>query len=234
MTRSYSLAVDLQTSRSHNGIPSIMSCNKCGQAASLLCAHVEIDGSASSTHYCSKACQIADWTSHKDECNKSKHRKQLYAAGRLLQQMFYVFREESFEQSYEKLGKDANDRIHIFDCVPDPEKFLFRFPDYDIEPHDKHAILSHVACDEIVQMSGLLEKMIKGLIPPPGSFLKSLTEESGIHTSLYEQEVRVKASRRRIVAYSSEGSVKHADHIHQVFGVTLKDGHDYIIDLAGA
>lgn len=147
------------------------SCNKCGQAASLLCKHVNLDGTASATRYCSPACQRADWTTHKEECKNSKHRKKLYAAGHFLQQVFFLLREVGFEQEYERLEKAGDGRLHIYGRWADPDRFLFPFPsNFDLSLQEKKAILSHLACNDVFHMSRLLDRIIKGLFSPPESY----------------------------------------------------------------
>lgn len=73
-------------------------------------------------------------------------------------------------------------------------------------------------------------------VPTAEHILRSLTEDLGIYTKLFEQSVRVAASHKRIIPHEPNGEVvgMNRPSLHQVFAVKLKDGHDYIIDLAGA
>lgn len=165
------LLLFLATPRHRNNTSSTMSCNTCGKATSVVCNHFDVDGSiAPAARYCSKACQAVDWPTHKEECNKSKHRKQLYARGQFLQKVCYLFRKGSFEQSYDRVEKDSTGKLHIHDSTEDLDKFLFPFPHHlNLSLQDKQAVLCHLAFDEIAQLSRLLERLIKGLASSPSS-----------------------------------------------------------------
>lgn len=77
-------------------------CVVCGEPASLRCSRcaegVKTDGSPIAVlYYCGIKCQKKDFLSHKAECRESNKRMKLYRIGALLQEMFFTFRELTFE-----------------------------------------------------------------------------------------------------------------------------------------
>lgn len=68
------------------------------------------------TMYSSDACQQFAWKRHTVACKKFKTRKQLYRAGKLVQDAFLAYRENAFDLNIVKVEKRG--RISTSTRVP--------------------------------------------------------------------------------------------------------------------
>ena len=145
-------------------------CAVCGDSTSKKCGGcaegLDVDGnSLPQPHFlCSDKCKLVDRPSHKDECNASKARKQLYRGGHLLQQMFYGFREVGFDLELVDV-QVLGERIHTFDAEFDSSSGpLYPFPDALVANGDvKKALLMVGACnDTLAYMFELTKKVLSG------------------------------------------------------------------------
>jgi hypothetical protein len=65
-------------------------------------------GNPSPTFYCSRECQATDYKQHKTTaCRDANARKQLWRGAKLAQQMFFVYREATFDQIIPKVEVDG-------------------------------------------------------------------------------------------------------------------------------
>jgi hypothetical protein len=99
--------------------PSTGNCHLCGRETTKICGNcaegVDSDGNASQTYYCSKECQTEDFDTHVDHaCLFSNARKQLYRGAEVLQELFFTFRQNIFENNIEKTVTDEDGKLHVY------------------------------------------------------------------------------------------------------------------------
>jgi hypothetical protein len=124
-------------------------CVTCGQPATTHCAgcaDVDINGARTLTLYCGKACQNKDWSTHKKACQAAQGLRKLFRAAELIQETFYAVRAEAFDLTINKLGRDQDGKLHIFDRPAKSRGYVKRaaaWAEGDIDI--KHAVISFSA-----------------------------------------------------------------------------------------
>ncbi|KAE8443550.1 hypothetical protein EG329_001712 [Mollisiaceae sp. DMI_Dod_QoI] len=150
-------------------------------------------------------------------------RKLLYQAGDLLQEMFYVYRENVFDKLIVNIEhKDGKMYIYegVYGRLQNNFDLLEPFPHHLVSnEEDKHAILAHLSCGEAVGwMNELIEHVLKD-----------------IASELEEYSIIFKNSKRTLVAVAITGREDTYTYQHEIIQVTLKQsGEQYVLDLAGA
>lgn len=120
--------------------------------------------------YCSAACMKAHSSAHKAACANRMERKQaqvltqLHRGSALLQEVFYAFREATFDHAIMKIEK-KDDKLHIHagpSSYGDPP--LYAFPLKMVKGDaDKYAVLTRRACnDGPAYMFELTKKVFEG------------------------------------------------------------------------
>ncbi|KAL3419625.1 set domain-containing protein 5 [Phlyctema vagabunda] len=205
-----------------------ITCASCKKPAGLICSGCkDIPGPAyDKTCYCSIDCQKAHWHTHKRPCKGLRNRKALYRAGKILQEMFYMYRELLFDKSITKVTKEG-DTIHVYegqypvDIKSDMEA-IFPFPsDVFTNDLDKKAILTHLACFDAVAW---MHEPIKHM-------LSSFTR--------FCREYYVFCRYRKLKVVSDlQGEDDNINYKHEFVSVELKSTtnclESYALDLAGA
>lgn len=143
-------------------------CARCNKATARSCtgckdAPTETGQIGTSTFYCSTECQKADWTNHKELCKILQSRKIVYRAGSILQEMFYVYREKTFDLLIERIEERAG-RLYVHEGIRDSvlTDTLIPFPSEMIpNEQDKKGILSYMSCFEAV---GWMHDIIRYLL----------------------------------------------------------------------
>ena len=153
----------------------LISCSLCPRAASKTCLGCkdtpvfETDNPKTiRPGYCSPACQLDDWPSHKQLCEKLQARKLIYRSGAILQDIFYTFEELTWELDVWNIEKKDNECFVHIRVNRSAYRPFISFKDF---PHllvpndeDKKALLALYRCDESVAwMSELVEYFLKGL-----------------------------------------------------------------------
>ncbi|KAK3691780.1 hypothetical protein LTR37_018438 [Vermiconidia calcicola] len=187
-------------------------CGKCSEG-------VDADGNESPTYYCSNECQKSDFGQHKTVCRYANARKQMYRGAALLQNVFYMFCRTMFVYSITDV-EHKHDELHIhvpfFASAPGP---LYAFPDNLVRTDDdRKAILTYGSCRNAV---GYMHELAKH------SF-------KGIAVCTKEWGVWIREERRKVVRRMADGSEDRRNYRHCVLLVTLVDGQEYVIDIAGA
>lgn len=150
-------------------------CVKCNKPAVLrcqACSYSEEKGVDQPTWYCGKGCQQADWPSHKSSCRKVACVNQIYRAARVVQALFYAFRENTFDLSIGRI--EVGERgIRMWE-KPYDEAVMVPFPSHLIsDPSVHEAVLSYLACSEaILWMEDMFSKLLEGI----AMFLWPLTQ----------------------------------------------------------
>ncbi|KAI9737478.1 MAG: hypothetical protein M1834_009633 [Cirrosporium novae-zelandiae] len=192
-------------------------CTKCAKLTTLYCSRC-VGAPASTdliqretTYYCSKACQRNDWPDHKLHCKSSTLRRSLCRVGDTVQKALYLFREQVFEATIEKIER-ATDTITIYQGLTKRKPEMPLPTDIFRNEQEKQSILVFQSCD--------------GPLIYIDKLLKVLLEE-------YEFEFKNKALQ--IKATDSIGRVHDYDRcVHVVLKVLLKNGEEYALDLTGA
>ncbi|TVY73477.1 hypothetical protein LSUE1_G007415 [Lachnellula suecica] len=177
------------------------------------------------TYYCSTQCQKDDWLTHKAVCKTLKTRKMLFRAGELLQEIFYVYREQVFDKVFVKVEKrDGKMLLHQGEYPPlskmsNALDLLFPFdPSVVSDPLDKASILTYMACGDAVAW---MHDLVKYVLPDLCSKFK-------------EMRVMIQNRERHLVMVT-EGEEHSSDQPHCILKVKLKNSDEwYIVDLAGA
>lgn len=111
---------------------------------------------------------MADWKDHKVSCARLRTRKTIYRTGGLLQDIFYMYRENVFdtlivkieiqdEKMYIHAGEDSGQLVNSHDVLePFPNDLV-----KDIR--DKQAILAHGACGDVLAwMHDIIKYLLAG------------------------------------------------------------------------
>jgi hypothetical protein len=141
-------------------------CFVCGTPTTKPCSGCSDDprGETTPTHYCSRDCQTKDWPAHKETCQHTRARKQLYRGAALAQDLFFVFRETLWEHEVKWLKVDGQEMtLQTFDG--DQKMWpLCPFPDGLVATVEvKRALLSMHNCGLAVgYMHDFFQQMFKG------------------------------------------------------------------------
>ena len=224
---------------------SIGTCAVCGQSAKLRCSRctegLNVDGEPSPTYYCINTCQKADWSKHKITRKSANARKQLYRGGKLVQKVFYAYREAAFDLKIKDI-KAKGDKLHIYDDKFDwKEDPLFPFPnDLVMNEKDKAAIVMNMACtDAVAYMHELFKKVFAGEsvernCEPRFRLTQILLGIIGKGEQPKEVVHRVQKKRWRIIRTEGDGKITKVDFVHQAVFVRITDNNLYVLDPAGA
>jgi hypothetical protein len=147
---------------------STFKCAHCHKHASRRCVACKdsprIDNRTESTWYCTTECQKADWDAHKNLCRNLRVRRDLYRAGDLLQDIFYLYREKLFDLLIERIElRDGKSYVHEGHYPPHLTEYesLIPFPESLCQdPLDKKAPLAHISCDDAVAWMADITKHI--------------------------------------------------------------------------
>ncbi|KAK6433483.1 hypothetical protein LTR95_010340 [Oleoguttula sp. CCFEE 5521] len=116
------------------------------------------------TSYCSKACQQADWPTHKPECKSKNLRKQLYRAADVLQSAFYVVAKATWDYAevQAERGSDGQRRMHI---KSEPVHRFVGYPGFDLTGLEEQAVLAHGnAMAQVTKMASMVQQVFKGTV----------------------------------------------------------------------
>lgn len=161
--------------RNHNAMASqgptpTSKCAKCKEQANKVCSGCKntpkATNQAEAASYCSSGCQRADWANHKQVCKRLQTRQHFYRVGSLLQQIFYIYREKTFDKVVTKIEKREDGNIYVFYAGGGGANLptLQPFPASVCEDiKDKQAILCHLACgDALAWMCEIVDYMLGG------------------------------------------------------------------------
>ncbi|KAH8799936.1 hypothetical protein F5882DRAFT_506421 [Hyaloscypha sp. PMI_1271] len=191
------------------------------------------------TRYCSRDCQSVDWPLHKRSCQMLRTRKDLYRAGSILQQIFYLCHEKLFDIPIHRIEYDNNRMLlHPLpakDFGPALEDKLFRFPSEQCKTEeDQKALLSYLACSDLtLSLQHIAEYLLGG--ESQGRMISKLgwLGKIGIATSILEVPVDLKNHRREVVR-TNHLNLRNMER-HEVLRVVLKHGGEvYALDIASA
>lgn len=133
-------------------------CVTCDAPSTKSCARCK-------TIYCSKACQVKDWTSHKKACSNLQLELTLTRAAAVIGEAYLTFRKNTWETTIVKI-EDTPDALIITDGDNwgGPQGFV-KFPG-DILPNNKRTqlgVLTVWACYEpFAFMETLMRKSLDG------------------------------------------------------------------------
>ncbi len=189
------------------------------------------------TFYCNSACQTADWTHHKQACKLLFARKLLYRVGDIVQRIFYVYREHTFNINITEVDKNE-DTMYLYEGKYGRE-ILSPFPYHLFQSEeDKHAALTYCNCAVAVAfMLKIIEGFLKGKPHHYGCQLSSLyppTVHIGLYTKIEEVNMKLQQKPRRIYLFDEHGNPDTTEYGHTLLRVTLKSGESYAFDLTGA
>lgn len=152
-------------------------CSSCGEPAALKCNGCReaptCDGTVT-THtiwYCSKGCQKEHWSIHKNVCKKLQQRIQVHYAGKLVRDIWLVFRRNTWNQDIELITTcPTGNSKYIMMLAGSFEKhfrtrYLWPFPDsLTSDPLIKNACLVYgMAREALVFLRPVLEKLLQGM-----------------------------------------------------------------------
>ncbi|TGO16259.1 hypothetical protein BTUL_0030g00450 [Botrytis tulipae] len=174
-------------------------------------------------YYCSEKCQAEHWKLHKSACKAHQTKKLLYRAGEALQEIFYAFRQEMFNNKIAKVEHKDGKLYLVEGRYPDMRTnldVLHEFP-FELLPskEDRHAVLAHMACQDAVAWMQEVTEI----------FLKRAAQK------IEELNVESKNPKREVLIVGPGGEQDHAHYVHSIFKVTLQNcGGVYCLDLSGA
>jgi hypothetical protein len=137
-------------------------CVVCGDPASSRCSVCKSDTYVH--HYCGKACQTKDWSTHKQDC---KELKVLTRVAGIVQQAFYDFRE-STNAKWIVGVQDRGDALVISRGEPNgAPRFFVNFPRQLItDERIRESVLCNDGCRAAAAwMYGLLFRLLEGISP---------------------------------------------------------------------
>lgn len=146
-------------------------CASCGKSTTQRCSRctegLDKTGSLSPTYYCSKECQAANFEDHKAVCRNANARKQLFRAGAILQEVYYFFREATFDEPICNVRVDGG-KLHI--TVPEysKDRGMVLYPLSEDQIADtmlKKSLLTWMNCEQAwLYMEDLTRKLLEGIL----------------------------------------------------------------------
>jgi hypothetical protein len=114
------------------------------------------------TFYCSKSCQQADLAFHRQSCKQLKHRKVPYRTGKLAQDIFYAFREQTFETQIGII--EDKDGGYVIEVKKLANSYYYNFPSGATSSIEvKKALLAWSSSnDATVCLSSFIKDCLKG------------------------------------------------------------------------
>ncbi|KAI9709550.1 MAG: hypothetical protein M1820_003310 [Bogoriella megaspora] len=172
-------------------------------------------------HYCSTACQKADWQNHEDHCNKLKQRRILFQAAGIIQSAFYVFSESASARVIVDIVKQDNTITVVEDLSRPRHQIYHPFPNHRIaDIDDRNAVLSLDACTMAVAFTT--------------SVAQAALTEIAEDIREVDLEMKVKSHTLKVLQSDGDGGYHLVDFIHEVLRVQLKGGETFCLDIAGA
>lgn len=154
----------------------------------------------------------------------------------MLQEIFYAYEEKLFDSNIIRV-EERNGKIYVYQS-PD-ERFI---TDMDIiqpfpaglETRVKQAVLTLEACsDALVFMHDLVEMFVAGKRVPYASITHLASTD--LSSTIVEVAVELKNNKLEMISLVSAYCIEDSNTApHDVFKVTLKNGDEYVLDLAGA
>ncbi|KAH6868789.1 hypothetical protein BKA58DRAFT_201121 [Alternaria rosae] len=198
-------------------------CVVCGEPANNKCSACKSD--TTSRQYCSKVCQVKDWSAHKKACKDAQNtnfEKKLARVAEIVQQAYYKFRENTWDTPVIKID-DRDDALLIYDDVMlNKKKYSIDFPHHlGTNDRSKKAILCAWACNE--PMAWLHDTLV-GLL-------------EGLNIKVEEVAVSLGAVSRKITFHDPFGNSDSnwPKFYHDVVRITAnKTKMQWIMDLSGA
>ena len=133
--------------------PNICGNGLCGKPSTRVCGNCfDAPGSTLRMNYCSAECQENHRPTHDQLCDSLLSRKILFNAGSLLQDIFYIYREKTFEKCFQRI-ESRGGKLHIWlkssalgggiydQIVPFPLNLVQN-------ENDKKAILTLYSCED--------------------------------------------------------------------------------------
>ena len=120
------------------------------------------DGMSLKTFYCNTTCQKAHWSKHRPTCNRLSVRKKLYRAGGILQEIFYAYREITFDKMFRKIERQGKD-LYMYEVEYDWQ-IPVPFPSALISSeNERRAVLAYRSCDDaLAYMYEIIKVLLKG------------------------------------------------------------------------
>jgi len=201
-------------------------CAQCGASATKVCAGclygVNTHGAVlPPVHYCTQKCQKEHWRAgYEGACKLAKQRKQLYAAGKLIQAQYYELRRASFDVPIFKVKQSNNGQLFVFAAYSEPEDDV-SIPFLEqlfTSENEKKAILVWCACNDApTWMHLLIHQPLKVCCYRMRPVTSSITMATGLMCcpqglTKDPQDVIVRASAdsRRVVYRGPHGQMPDA------------------------
>ena len=154
-------------------VTQIHNCANCQAPSTLKCPRCKDTPTQEDTWYCSKSCQTIHWNTHKRPCAQHKTVKAFYRAGKLIQEIWYVYREKTFDKPIMRI-EEKNGNLHLVDRKDSPGaianlrgfQFLERFPSEICRNLEvKQDVLVFLCCgDGLAWMQEVVEYLLKGIV----------------------------------------------------------------------
>ncbi|KAK5163939.1 uncharacterized protein LTR77_010334 [Saxophila tyrrhenica] len=198
------------------GTPTSRRCSKCNEG-------LDAEGlSTNPTYYCATDCQTNDRPTHRSNCQSANARKQLYRGAQFLQDVFCAFREVAYDINIADI-KEVDGKLHV--CVS-LKNFtaptFFPFPNHLVRnKDDKKAILTLLSCtDALATMAELVRMCFDGLCEPT--------------MGISEVDAPVSTEKHHYALRQLADEIEDSESTHSIMQITLIDGRNYVLDLAGA
>lgn len=117
--------------------------------------------------YCGAECQQKDWSTHKPLCKKAQLRQNIYRAGGIAQEVFYIFSRITNMLAIDRIDKAGETWFLHFPKKYEGKSQLIPFPPPCARSEDeKKALLSHQKCNTGLSfLHGLLKILFQSTLP---------------------------------------------------------------------